>query len=395
MSKVSGVGEVKGRIKLPTLEKVAYNINPYNAGEDRPVSSSLLEYYRQTRRAGKPEAMDYLDSFEERGSGIRYASLVEYESLAEFFYMAEHASSRWLESYKSANKALDKDTQLKQQLGSPPQSRFIRDADFNDCATFEETLALGKSGWEEGVKRVHHMREELISEMGLETLDFAPTYDVAGLVVDIGRYVDGDPECMVDMPLDMTDKRTIEITVDINVACGGCVFRACGMIPIPIEATFLRGAAVSMLVEQLENLGHRVEVYAMTATSYRADTLPLLIHKIPVKKAGQFLNLSNLIFTTGHAGMVNHLEFAISEQYMDEAGTNDKKYFNSSTLTGSERRDYFSYGNRYLGDIKLVPKPFQGQVHIDNIQERGFKSKGQMTRWLFDNFQQQGIRIKE
>lgn len=252
--------------------------------------------------------------------------------------------------------------------------------EFNESPNLEATGNLIRFGWKDGVERIYKLRHEIITQLGLPNTDFEPMAAIAGGVVEVPSFLAGHPLNMIDTPMEESLRRDIDISVDINISCTGCRYRACQMVPIPAEATFMRGAAVAMLVEALERSGHRVTVRAVTGQKFssrdgRAPTgnIHHLAHNVILKQAHEYMNLSNLVFALAHTAMMTQVEFGATEYLTHLGGMSDKAYYNSHFGTevgkgmNNSSHSYYTYGRFYLGEIELTPTELKGDIHIPSL----------------------------
>lgn len=285
-------------------------------------------------------------------------------------------------------------------------SRFKRDEMFNQVSHFEEAAKLARFGWQDGANRLYKMREAVKSRIDLPFSDFRPEYAVAGDVVDMGRFVTGEPEHMMRMPIDYTEKRQIIFTVDTNVSCRACNYRACGNHPVRETAMFYRGAAVSAVVESLERLGYAVGVKVQAATMHQMpDGNPrswiregdrfesvAFLNEMWLKKPGEFLDAPRLIFALGHANFMHSLEFGASEKQQFDHGV--PIYVHKNEHPDKVGRMY-PLGRFYVGQIAVVPDDLQGDVHVPSLHTVNFTNEWMSVKWALDTLKEQGVEVKE
>lgn len=127
-----------------------------------------------------------------------------------------------------------------------------------------------------------------------EIFAFTPSFDVAGDYVDVGRFVEGEPECMVAHPMQVTNAVSPVITLvssaDSNI---GGDWETRGII-----ATAL-GMAIS-------RLGYNTEMwadnYGYCGSSYQYQ-------RIRVKSTADEINPARLMFGFGDDRMLTELAF--------------------------------------------------------------------------------------
>jgi hypothetical protein len=153
-------------------------------------------------------------------------------------------------------------------------------------------LNLAMNGWDEIRPRVDSMMDsirERISDRTASVYDM--TYDVAGAFVDVGAFLSGEPECMID-PRPRPERQ------------GGKVIRIhynTGALAVVGGQTMMdRGVAVLALIDALTMLGASVEVNVETSSRQRGKTITVLGK---VKEAHEPLDVNRLTFILGHPAM--------------------------------------------------------------------------------------------
>lgn len=169
-------------------------------------------------------------------------------------------------------------------------------------ATFAEALQLARQGWPAGAEQARRLVPKLSLPTVASAAPIVATYnDVTGAYVDIGAFVSGEPECMVDFAQDTRQAPVVKLVFV------GCYSGACGRNTI-----VRRGCAIAALVDSLEARGVRcdVEVQVNVRGTTAGDTYEHRVH-VTVKRAEQALDLDALVFAAGHPAFWRHLVKAI------------------------------------------------------------------------------------
>lgn len=165
------------------------------------------------------------------------------------------------------------------------------------CLGWQGALRMAKDGWQEGATK-------LATNLAvIPPNDIEPewTYDVAGGVPDIGRFVAGEPEHMRDHGHPLGRKPTVHLV--INVICAGIVG----------ATEFINyGTAMLSMIDQLENNGRSVEVDVVTVNSFTGRGRGIFGWK--VKRAGDHVNLADIAFSIGHPAAYRRFGFAMWER---------------------------------------------------------------------------------
>ncbi|MET9629940.1 hypothetical protein ABZX92_20990 [Lentzea sp. NPDC006480] len=205
------------------------------------------------------------------------------------------------------------DTATAPPTSSNPSSRRISDGWHG--ATWEEAVELATDGWSLALEETRVTVAELRGRAGLShavTL-LEPTWDVTGSEVDVGAYLSGVPECMVDAVPRQVSRRGKVITFLVP---GGFTHT------IAHDVIINRGLALATLCTAIIDAGHSVEVW-----SGFAGELPLAGHDhrfsgtARVISAGEPLDVGRLIFAVAHPAMLRRLWFGVWDAQPKDVAT--------------------------------------------------------------------------
>lgn len=179
------------------------------------------------------------------------------------------------------------------------------DKNWMGTETWEDAKNLAVNGWPEGLERVRKLTAPLYDRVSNRVLKPQPYFDVEGMSVDMTRLMEGDPECVLNFrnseeTADASGKH-VHIMVNVFITSG---FSA--------EDAFRRGAALCALVDILESTGRTVTVDALMGAWGRDEGVKIETI-VPIKKAGETLNMEQLAFITCHVSMCRRLGFACWE----------------------------------------------------------------------------------
>ena len=164
--------------------------------------------------------------------------------------------------------------------------------------SFEEALVLARHGWPEGAAKARKLLEKLEVPM-LTSVTSETVYDVTGSYVDVGEYVQGVPECMVDFKEDKRRARFASILVS-------------GVVGSNIDPGELinRGVCIAALVDTLERSNVRCEVSLVFLNNLSGSVLE---YTVVLKQAHDPLNLDVLTFGVAHPSCFRRLVFGAYE----------------------------------------------------------------------------------
>lgn len=175
---------------------------------------------------------------------------------------------------------------------------------YGNTPTYESALAMADSGYAEVRPEVDALVAKM--ETKIEPMlqpAFTSYFDVSGGSVDIARYLDGEPECMVETRLVEIAKPGRVITILVS---GGYLGRA------KVEDILARGAAIVGLCDSLQRLAHETEIWMEKSSSNGGKAT--LTHLVKLKNAGEPINVDMLMYAIAHPSCHRRLTFAIREQ---------------------------------------------------------------------------------
>lgn len=184
-------------------------------------------------------------------------------------------------------------------------SRRTNSPGFHGTANFEEAVSIARTGWPQGAARAVAIGASVSAAVRDVINANASSYawDVAGQFIDIGRYLTGEPECFGTIVEDAEAIKKPVVKLVVNLSASACV---------SADTLVARGVAVVAAVDILEAAGRRVEVVAATAHHSYSTQLEI---RIPVKSAGQPLDIDRLAFCLAHPSFYRRLIWSVSEQH--------------------------------------------------------------------------------
>ena len=146
--------------------------------------------------------------------------------------------------------------------------------------TFEAAVQMAHNGWPEGARKALDARKNVDQRVSQLVSAKASqwTFDLVGDVVDVGRYLTGEPEhWLTEQEGENGRARVVKFLA--NVCCSAAV---------QPEAMVTRGAAILAAIDAIEATGTRCEVWfgysAKRSSNDGAEQLDIVV---PVKYAGQ------------------------------------------------------------------------------------------------------------
>jgi len=176
-----------------------------------------------------------------------------------------------------------------------------KDGSISFChCSFDEAIEYARHGWPEGANKAKALLDRLTIDP--PSAPHSQTYhDVSGSYVDVGEFVQGVPECMVDF---REDKRPARFAHIVVAACYAASFRASSAIQ--------RGVTIAAIIDALEAQGIRCTVDLHFTVKNESKTDQIDIH-LALKEAHAPLNLDTLTFGIAHPAYLRRLIFGAME----------------------------------------------------------------------------------
>ncbi len=210
-------------------------------------------------------------------------------------------------------------------------SHQLDNAEWAGSRDFESALKLARGGWKEGRKRLLESQKEIHFAGSIKSLEPVKRMDVAGDEPDIGLFLEGEPECMVDFQFELTDRPASavqKLTLDLSASAS-----------IGTDVFPRVGAALLIIADALESAGYRVEIDLSMISNNRNKKRHKGLYqwKTTMKGAEQPLDLNALAFWSMHPSALRRLWFNMYEHDMPPGAYEDGK--GGATRTMPEDQD--------------------------------------------------------
>lgn len=178
---------------------------------------------------------------------------------------------------------------------------------FTFTDSWDEMVALAENGWDEVRPTVDALVEKIDADIAPRLQPaFQSYFDVSGGMVDVGRFLDGEPECMVETRLVEIAKPGRVVTLLIS---GGV------MAGVDTASIIERGCAIVALVDSLEKMQHGCEIWLEMSCAKNRDatpkTAPVLTHLVKLKSAEDAMDVDMLMFAIAHPARHRRMTFAL------------------------------------------------------------------------------------
>ncbi|AYD84490.1 hypothetical protein SEA_KAHLID_137 [Mycobacterium phage Kahlid] len=177
--------------------------------------------------------------------------------------------------------------------------------EFSGVASINEACDKALAGLpEEGVKVLDTSRSLADSAMRqVSAYDMDSTYDVAGAYVDMGRFVTGEPECMLQATFDEVPVTRPVVTIVSNINASGGIDK---------DDLRERGRLIVALIKAVETSGRSTELWTDSTNQARKgyDTIDEYYRiSVKIKAASQPLDMGAVMYAFTDPSMLRVLKF--------------------------------------------------------------------------------------
>lgn len=197
-----------------------------------------------------------------------------------------------------------------QKPGHPGNLRNATDRDQHrfdrGTGTYDEAIRLARNGWPDGLARMKDITGHLAHCRGDQTDTLVMHYAESGDDADVSRFVEGDPESMLEykpQAVPVTG-RVIKMLVQVN-----------GRAKITADQMFRRGAAALRIADLIERVGLRLEIWIVSTKTLEGDINDTYSEfTVIVKRPEQPLELDRLAFMLANVAVHRRFIARLCEQ---------------------------------------------------------------------------------
>lgn len=242
---------------------------------------------------------------------------------------------------------------------------------FAGTRSWKEAWDMATVGWPEGTKKMAALKDRISGVVGsyVKKLDY--TYEVAGSVVDVGRFCSGEPECFMQFQDSVEEGKGGKLV--------HLLIRADALCDVTTQEIFMRGAAILALVDALEQAGMIAEI-TMACANQSNWSSGRTVYSVIAKRAGEALELDRMAFAIANASFFRRLMFSAMEQETPEI--RQRMAVKEGGGYGRTWRDW-DPGNRdiYMRDVRHG-EPF-------------WQSESAAVAWVLTKLKEQGVALEE
>lgn len=169
--------------------------------------------------------------------------------------------------------------------------------------SWDEAIRLATHGWADGATQAKRLLEKITDHAPQEYSPIHTQHDMTGAYVDVGAYVEGVPECMIDFAPDIRPKRFVRILIASTFSSF-----------IKAQQVLARGVAIAAAIDKLETRGVRCEIDAILTTQAQNGTNDKLSVMVTIKNAHEALSLEKLVYVAAHPTFLRRIGLSAYEQ---------------------------------------------------------------------------------
>lgn len=196
------------------------------------------------------------------------------------------------------------------EFADTAEERYRGDLDaepkpWSGYVTMREALNLARHGWTEENQEAMAIAEDAVSVLerdGVMQSFNQPVWDVTGAQVDVGAYLAGTPECMIDYPVNPAKGKVPTVTIVKSFTF---------LSTMDDEEMRVHGRLVVALCLALERLGVPVEIWADRPLNNANTHNGRYYQRILLKAGDDYLDAGQLQFALIHPAMLRKLGFAV------------------------------------------------------------------------------------
>lgn len=245
---------------------------------------------------------------------------------------------------------------------------------FTGVSSLKEIEDLALNGWEEGTTKVKMLTDGIFNHVSSMIERVEVSHDVEGHSIDVGRFVEGEPECWIKfenvIQEDSNGHRLVRLVLNGAVSAG-----------VSKDIIIQKGAAVVALAELLEYSGFRVQIDLIFLIGSHIDN-HILLSKTILKQYDQNLDINIITYALAHPSCARGLNFSIEEQFPKAIRT---KY------------DISIYGGYGMPTDKVNDETLKGDIYIgsSHAENSAWKNKTACDAWIIEQLEKQGVHLKK
>ncbi|CAB4151733.1 hypothetical protein UFOVP587_31 [uncultured Caudovirales phage] len=246
---------------------------------------------------------------------------------------------------------------------TPKDSNQPKSGSFNYTETLAEACNLATHGWDEIRAEVDAQLDELVEHINDAFGEFyVSEHSTSGAFVDMGRFVTGEPECMVSFVSEPQARMGRVVKIVMNAVVSGHV---------PADLIKRRGIAVLALIDTIHKLGVGIELWWEESLAGGKQEFSTLIK---LHSSEEPMDINSLMFSLAHPDMLRRLQFSVQEQHKD-----------------AKSQGAYSGGGYGLPRDLMSPRHCDYDVTIEKLQNGDQELVANTLQWVLSTVQGLGL----
>lgn len=289
-------------------------------------------------------------------------------------YTREHIFEGWDEYIDECERRADWVLE-ERTMGAKTSSIHRREEDggFSGCKTFDAAMGLARTGWPDGLELLMKMKQDLGVVFGSMVKRARMKNDWYGGTVSVARWLNDKPKIFRRRvtQFETGTGRVLDLSVDVS----GSAFNS-------KEKLMRRGASILLLIDALESAGISCQLTVHDRTyGFRSSTYCV---RVPIKKAGEQLDMDLLAFTLVHPARLRRLYFAM-------IGGEDDKFCVEGGFV-CMNRDGGGYGSPLMENRNYKE---ESDVEIPHANEdEPWDDLHECADWVRENLKECGVKTE-
>lgn len=232
--------------------------------------------------------------------------------------------------------------------------RYENGVSWQESATLAEACDIARNGYGAIRSDVDSILSKVTERLDMKFSEhYVTEYATSGSSVDMGRFVTGEPECMLEFLPESS--ATMGRVVKIMVA---------GTASSDISSAHIiaRGVAVVALLETIHKMGVGVELWWESCVTGRGARDKTYSTVVKLHDSNDHLDIDSVMFSMAHPSMLRRLTFSVQEQSTTAKAQGAESYSGYGTphnLEYTKIRDYDVMVEKLQnGNGDIVKDPF-------------------------------------
>lgn len=244
---------------------------------------------------------------------------------------------------------------------SERSSRDTSRSEWTRTRNFNEAAHLARHGWREGCQKIKDISDRIENVVASKIERPVVQHDVAGAFPDVGRFIQGLPDCMGSFDQFHTNGHGKVVSIVTNQVASSSV---------DAEQLMNRGAAVCSLVHALTQLGYATEIEAFIGTEVGESSIET---RIPIKRSTEPLEIDRIAFSCAHPSFLRRIMFS----FWETQGPRIVDIFN------------FKGGGSYGCPMDIPEGGHRGDIHLGKVdyQEPQWQSQETAAEWVLQQLE--------